>query len=1360
MEKATEEQENLVPKQSQKVRTDKPRPHQCNICLRGFVRVEHLKRHALVHTQERPYNCEQCNRKFGRRDLLVRHTKKLHPATQPIETNISFDQSETIKKLENSSSASILSPIPSKEYPFVLPESVFGLENESNITRFELLSSKKIDDELKNGVFLKNSNDSVLPIKIALDKDGSDFIGSHPTRKRVRHSSFSAISGTTYNSSSSNLLEKADVSEGLKTNDGTDSKLISANSFDLNSAISNETEEKGISEVRFSTPPPIYDVLAHPEKHEFVQHKQKQLEHTHNLFNANYAFENVVSNEDQLNSIPDYNQIITNLESIFPMKKFNLNLNDTESENLKNDQSKWKDVNLENLVTDNSEAPFKRRKSNLNFMNLNLSFNHLNIPMFNSKTPTPKETGINKDVSDSLSSDHMKSVSEYQKYLGDQAIKNSPFIMNPKNSHYSTGVKDNADYFNIKDDFYSEGCFSSESAGNQKEHVLKGSLGKLNDQKALGVSQKEGGEDLQSFSIDHNDPWLNKFIESNFEDQIINDQNLSEFNLHFNDIGFDKHFVEKEKVTLQPHNSKPQTVQKKSDSLSNMDSSVPLIKTSLISSVDSHSSSVPLSVKTMSPLEILSNIKSGDLKLSDLDDDSIAALYKVRQISLWKEMLSTVNTSESPSMNVKSTLSPSTDGSIVDLATSLGDSKLVAKSTPELGSILDKINTKHPQNSANQNLNVKTPTHFSVLKANQSIINPIRLKWFNEDLRQQIMDHHKLTQFPTCKELNQYANLYKEEFHAYFDFIHLQSITPSLQTHALLCSIAAIGTLYSFHLYHATQLFVITRHTIRKILEDYTENKLHDIPLWVIQTMVNLSFVEMFHNNKEIISKVDVHFHTLIRIIQITELTKPLEKLQNPPIDGRNIQNDDNEKKKMFEYFIMAQSRIRTCHIVLLVSNLFSALIGLDCRMHSVNLKEGGVPSSQIELFHCNNHLEWFEVLSNKYKITIDSKFSLVELSNGGDSYAHCLRYLCSAKSANDQFSYDSDTSSNFGMNNGNSSKLNIFDTFGKQAPDSLFELENLHTSNLSMFTLMSMLLSIHEKIFIERSKNYSTYQWELKSKPIVINLLNTWKSLFLKNGGVFYDIGTIGEINKNPKLRLLLPLYYFARIRKSINISPILKHIWRKNIDGLNGVLDNLVDSCLSANKSFCDGEDYNRNLLTEATLNCLDTIHLWGETVNYQIDNNKDRKHNISTPIFFITCISSSIIILSVFLQVLELTYKHGGKLSDFEENVWIQSRRILQSLEKKLNSINVDLNRLKLPNELIPPLESISIEELQSWKEDLEKKSLKKHVVEDKLSLKCLYLGLRILLDAPIWPVCLSFGEVLNERGKYLYDKKDSQ
>ncbi|KAJ2635073.1 hypothetical protein GGF40_003825 [Coemansia sp. RSA 1286] len=54
---------------------DPSKPFMCSICESRFGRLEHVRRHHLVHTGQRKYECPTCNKTFARKDNMVQHMR-------------------------------------------------------------------------------------------------------------------------------------------------------------------------------------------------------------------------------------------------------------------------------------------------------------------------------------------------------------------------------------------------------------------------------------------------------------------------------------------------------------------------------------------------------------------------------------------------------------------------------------------------------------------------------------------------------------------------------------------------------------------------------------------------------------------------------------------------------------------------------------------------------------------------------------------------------------------------------------------------------------------------------------------------------------------------------------------------------------------------------------------------------------------------------------------------------------------------------------------------------------------------------------------------------------------------------------
>lgn len=595
--------------------------------------------------------------------------------------------------------------------------------------------------------------------------------------------------------------------------------------------------------------------------------------------------------------------------------------------------------------------------------------------------------------------------------------------------------------------------------------------------------------------------------------------------------------------------------------------------------------------------------------------------------------------------------------------------------------------------------------------------NKYRVTFFTDQYRDEIIRVNglKSDQFPTADQLNQYVSLYQDEFHKFFPFIHLHSIIPTIENHPFVLSIAMIGALYSFHSIHSLLLSNIAWFQIKELLERQ-HNDYSITPLWAIQSIVLLTFIGIFSNDINVTKSMKIQLATLVELVRLTKLNQPLEHTVNPPIesdhsllymdDPRALQqlkdryHSKVQFEKDFQYFIKAQTRIRTCHVILIISNFFTSLTGIECIFHSIDLK-CGLPCYKEILYQSPNSQVWSNNLE-KFHIELDSKFSLIELSNGNGTYDNCLMYLSSGA-----------------------------------------EFYSLN-SKISFKTLLSLLFSIHEKISIERSAALATpngksqhqvnkkdmfLRWKINSIPVISSMLKHWEILFLKSGGIFKpNNDNIETINAYPSLRLIIPLYHFVKVRENVQIAPMMRKIWKQDWNGMNHQMS----------KFYFDWET-----LREACTHSLHIIEFWIDTVT--ILEFDPEKITITTPVFSISCIVSSILILSEYLRVMELTLQNNkngspnnamaSHLQISDKVLWIKIYHLLDHIEVHLKQKGVKLSGKTRSSTV--DIDNLSMADIRDM------------IRTSGLSQGILHIGVDILSACPVWSVGILFAQALQSR-----------
>nr|CAO98771.1 zinc-finger protein [Nakaseomyces delphensis] len=604
-----------------------------------------------------------------------------------------------------------------------------------------------------------------------------------------------------------------------------------------------------------------------------------------------------------------------------------------------------------------------------------------------------------------------------------------------------------------------------------------------------------------------------------------------------------------------------------------------------------------------------------------------------------------------------------------------------------------------------------SPNDLNYINLNQPTID-----FFTQEWRDLILQKYHIPNdnFPTLEELNEYIALYQREFHPYFAFLHLYSIQASLSKISLFLSVAAIGAFYSFNSTHSNLLANLAYGEINQLLKSV---RLESSPLWLVQTMLILGFYAIFNNDISLVESASNQFMMIVKLVKSTKINQSLESQIVPPTlfpDAVSQRLTPDQIDTAYRYFITAQSRIHICHSMLFLSNIFPAMSGLEACFLASDI-DCGVPSPYEDLYTSKSPSEWYEnVLRNSVSLTNDTE--LVNLAKGAVDFGTCLKYL----STGSYILYDS--------------------------------------VKLSLYTLLSLLVSIHEMIITERRKlktegdvQKNDEQWKLTRGPVVDSMIRNWEILYMKNGGILLPTeNNIAKITGSHVMRNNVSFYLFAKIKRCIDLNHVIQKIWMRDWTAMNIALEEIM---------------YDTESLQEATDYAISLLSSWASTFTIL---NDESIQAMKTPMFSMACIFSSILIVAEFLRSVERwakTYNMDNPdskmMNSTDKILWLKAGRLLKKFQKKLLS-----SESKKYSEFagVQKHEMLDITEVD---ESVLQRAIGLEAKVDEtiqmilaasLSSKALYIGVRVIGDTPIWPIAVLFAQGLQSRAVYCVMKDE--
>lgn len=585
------------------------------------------------------------------------------------------------------------------------------------------------------------------------------------------------------------------------------------------------------------------------------------------------------------------------------------------------------------------------------------------------------------------------------------------------------------------------------------------------------------------------------------------------------------------------------------------------------------------------------------------------------------------------------------------------------------------------------------------------------------------MSHVDSKDFPSLESLKYYAQMFEFGFNKYCSFIHLPSLKnvrgQNFETVPLLLAITAIGSLYAYNNHDALLLFNMSKYHIQGFFErELTVDNIQfkKIPLMAHQCLVLHIMLSLFFNEPNVIDITARQIKSMIGLIKSTNFNEPLEQSIIPPQPAPHGLMINDEIKPIiqhnYDYFILAQSRIRTLHTFYILQVFRSSITGSPIMFPATMMKSGS---------YCNNHeLWWSPNASSWYNAvckTSPPNWSIVELSNG--------------TTVNELISY-------------------------LQNPNPL--------SNIPNANLLTILFNIHEQVGADlRASDFSYINWNVEKRPKYHHLMNNWQIIFYRNGGNL-DTSSMNcdQYSNSPDLKQIIPLWYMLKMKMDINLDTTFTHIFKKDYVSMNKELD------------LMDYRESNYSVLSKSLNSGYSILDLWIQTT--ETNSLDVRETTVRTPVFLFCGLLASILVVATYLDFLEQQCKRrdisNQELMEWLrcQETFTKMEKVLTPSVKSVYSdiLTKDMQNLSIVTDSVRNKIIKLSEERSKCDDDLSRgvdldlnrdlvmklnQEIRDYVIKNNLSNKAFYLGIRVFADAPVWPAAMGFAEALQIRATHL-------